>query len=324
MFPIDPLHRLVPIAAAHRLGDRTRVHFLTLRQVLAGLAGQRAVLLQVGCELPQILAPTLRAARDQDAVLAISALSLAGPRRRHEFFHLVTDLVEETGFTRPLVLAAPPVAVADGDDIETAWSRLLELVDAGYTHVAVDATGLELSEAADTLVRILEPIASLSYGVELHVSDVQALEAGELVASMKLLGGAPHVMAVLAEGGWALESLAEEVRPTAVAWHETGAADTIRDALPAAMAADARIVELTSPLLAAFVSGLPEDLRRDVQSDLDEGLHASLSRRLDALEALDEDALDRAEARVYAQATHLLGTLGLKRTGGAVRQALLS
>lgn len=314
----DPLLRMVPGSAAARLAGRP-VRLLSLRDVLRGLEGSGAVLLSVQCELDAAVAPVLRAARDRDAVVGLGPAALSDtPRAPHAFFEALADTAEAIGHSRAVVLAAPPVRVGP-DGAEAAEARVYDWVDAGYTHVPIDISGLEPEEAAPAVARAASALVERELGLEVLLEPGQEDAAGELAAGLKLLGCPPDLVGVRGGEGVGLAVVTSEIEPLGASWREGEADEDLRSGLRNALGAGVRLVSLRSPITRAVAAGLPAALPEELLASAAErgGLEAgaeALARRLAGLEG---DALDRVEARVHGELIDLCGVLGL---GGSHRR----
>lgn len=325
MQPDDPIQRLVPSSIASRLAGRSGVVVLSLTDVLRGLPEEGRVLLVAGCDVPQVVAPILRAARELDAVVGLRAPGgESSPRERHAFFERVASAAEETGHRRAILLTAPPVVVSNAADPSLAAEQIYGLVDAGFTHVPIDASQLDPDEAPQAIVKAAEALVDLELGVDVRLSPGQEDSAGGIAAGMKLLGCAPALVGVSGGEGVGLAVVASEVDPVGVSWAEGADVADFRSGLRNAVGAGVRLVELASPFVREARVGMPDALGARFDELAASGTAASAARALEAeLEALGGDELDRLEARVHAEALEVLKLLRLNGSNRRLHEVLV-
>ncbi|MDF1566184.1 MAG: hypothetical protein P1V51_24340 [Deltaproteobacteria bacterium] len=321
MRPYDDLRRHVPAAAANRIGKRSRVVLLSLRQVRLALEERGTVLLTAVCEALPMVAPLLRATRSSDAVLALCpAGALAEPRDRHHFFSEVVRQAEATRCNRPLILTAPPLKLRGFEEADLVAEQIYEWVEAGFTHVPLDVSGVDLARAPAIVERAAAPLLENELGLELLVEPGQEDEVGELTAGLKLLGIEVDLVGVLGGGAVGMAVAASEVDPIAVSWWEGEEDEDFRSGLRNAVGAGARMVALRSPFTRELIEGLPPELR--------EG-EAPLELLREILEdeddpRLDEAARDRLEIGLLAETEDLLRLLRLRGAAGELLDHILA
>ncbi len=167
VLPLDRVLALRPENATARLGPKSKLPVLTARELLAVLPPGIAL----GC-LPvfsdEAVPALLKASRDEDAALGVG---LPWPLGEGDVpVRTVTLLAEEAESVRhraPLFLQAGPFVLdADAAHDEAVQRAVEAYVEAGFTHVCLDARGLEPARA-EGVARILSPALERSLSVEL-------------------------------------------------------------------------------------------------------------------------------------------------------------
>lgn len=316
----DPVFKKRPVNASQRLDPGSRVLLLSLKDALEALREDGAVLLGCICELPCMVAPLLRAARDNDAVMVLSpGGALAGPRALHCFFDLVRSAAEEVGTIRPVVLLPSPVDVEAGDPA-AAVDQVHAIVDAGFTGLVLRIDELDPEESPKAVAVIAEPAAERELGVEILLSPGDEDEGGALAGALTVLGLEIDLVGVSGGGGVGLAALASEVEPLATSFRE-GCDDTeLREALRNGLGAGVRMVSVRSVLTKAVRAGMSEEIREELADE--EGGAPTTEALAAKVQGLSGDALDRVEARLYAEVDELLSLLRLNGSSRLLRSRL--
>lgn len=318
----NPLRRLVPTQAARRLGDRQRLVLLSLRDMLRGLEDEGSVLLVAVVEFPFILAPMLRAVRDADAALGIEPPgAMAGPRALHEFFEGVCETAERVGCVRPLFLSAPAVTIASEADADLAGEQVFRWIDAGYTHVPLDASRLSVREAPGAIARAAVALEENETGLEVLLAPGQEETAGELAAALKLSSLSLDVVGIVGGDGAGMAVIAGEVDPVGVSWREGHEQEDFRGGLRNAVGAGAVMLSLRSPFTRAALKGLPNELV-DPILDGNDDKWAAAKELTAAVDALDSEERDRMELGIYTCVDETLRMLRLNRAARRIRDHL--
>lgn len=223
MRPIDAVLRLRPTNAAHRLGSGSRVCLLSARDVQRSLAQRPGAV--VCFALPSsAVAPlalgVLRAARQLDAAVGIGAAAhgLGEGPRPWALFQDVAAAAAEVGLSQPLFLRGGPVVIAEASAQEVARAResVFQLVDAGFTELALDASALEGPAAAAALCDVAALAQERELGVELLAPPGDAASVGGWLRAIFDRGLRPDVLSIRAAGGVALGSLGQAAAPCAL------------------------------------------------------------------------------------------------------------
>ena len=189
----------------------------------------------------------------------------------------------------------------------------------------LDVSALNPARAAPTIRRAAEALLDLELGLDLRLAPGQEDAAGELAAGLKLLGVEVDLVGVAGEEGVGLAVVASEVDPVGVSWAEGDDDADFRGGLRNAVGAGVRLVSLRSPFTRQVLAGLPPELARSLEAGAGTrgSIAAALQDRGDELAALDAEAVDRVEARVYAEAEELLRLLRLDGAHRLLRERLL-
>ena len=165
----------------------------------------------------------------------------------------------------------------------------------------------------------------MELGLELRLAPGQEDAAGALAAALKLLGVEVDLVGVAGEEGVGLAVVASEVDPVGVSWAEGDDDADFRGGLRNAAGAGVRLVSLRSPFTRQVLAGLPPDLARAIEAGAGTlgSVAAALQDRDDDLGALGAEAVDRVEARVYAEAEELFRLLRLDGAHRILRDRLV-
>ncbi len=290
MRPLDAVLRLRPTNAVNRLGSGSRVCLLSARPLQAALAPRPGAL--VCFSLPSgFIAPfalgVLRAARQLDAAVGVGAAAhgLGEGPRPWAVFQDVATAAAEVGLSQPLFLRGGPIALAEASPHEVAKAResVFQLVDAGFTEVALDATALDGEWAAAALGDVVATAQERELGVDLTAPS----------------GGAEAVAA------WLRAVLARGARPDVLS---VGAGSANPEQLAA-------LTQAAAPCSVELVDPRPEGARAP-RVALARPFQALVERRRPASD------LDWLEAHAYYEAKEALLAWGCAGSGAAAAQAL--
>lgn len=298
------LFALRPVAAVHRLPPRSEACPLSLREVLAGLAGRARGLPVFAAPLPAVARAALVAGQEVRAVVGVALPPGVAPEAWLEAVAQAADALAP----RLPFFASGEVVVEDAEGgLERAHAAALRLVEAGLTHVAVDVAQVALARRAQAAARVAGVVAERELAVECVLPP-------EAVAD-------PEAAAAYLEEfeGWGVRADLVGARFAAPA----DAADAARqraalDALSGALARPAlRRGRLGSALAPAFRGG-----RLRVCEDGGAALAAGWRALPAELRAaggggerhLPPEAAERVEALAYGEAAALIEALGAAGT----------
>jgi hypothetical protein len=286
----------------------------------------------LGVILPVVRAPSgavargaLVAAKTVGAPLGLALPAGLAPGR---WFDVVTGAADEVAAGLPIFLAGEVVVGGEaGTQVERAREEVWTLVDAGITHVAIDASAVAPEERFRVLRGLSEPALERGVALDLVVELLEAARRGSPVPrvldELRRAGVVPSVVSVrcpAAQGAevaraqaGALGRLAESLR--GVPLMRRG---PLGDDLVAAMAAaPVRLVEDGGAAEVAAESALPAGLPAQGGGRRGESL---LER---AAASLDAEGVDRIELRAYLETLALLERLGLQGASARIVRALL-
>lgn len=185
--PLDKVLTLRPTNVVMRLGQSSRIPLLNPRDLVASFAEARAALLCVPAYSRAAIAGLLRASRDEDAVLGISCPALLPDRDTPvKFVETVRDAAEEVRHRKPLFLQAGPFRLASTEARvrDQAVGAVYKFVDAGFTLISLDASGLGLADAVAAYKELAAPALERELSIEIAAPqddqghlDERALEA---------------------------------------------------------------------------------------------------------------------------------------------------
>jgi hypothetical protein len=303
MQAIEAVFHLRPTNAANRLGDRL-VCALNARDVQRSVDPMPVVVIEVACAA---LAPgILRAARHFDTVIGLSAPAHPmgeGPRP-YALFQDLTAAADEADFWLPLFLKGGPVALQFGDeaDVERAREQVFQLVDAGFTEVSLDASGLEPEVAAAAIAEASAPARER----ELSVEVVCPPSTDAIFALTRSLGGQAMAADVIA--------LTQAPEPTQLDELQS-VAGTAVVASPEAPHVAARRIFAGARFDRLLERLLPSTLRQQIERWRKRGsadLRQAFGHFHQELAQLDEGTRLRIEAMAYSEAMELLEGAGVR------------
>jgi hypothetical protein len=175
-----------PVNAVSRLAPGSAACPLSLRHLLAAGRRPRVPLPFVLAPLPAVARAALLAARE-----AGSALGLCAPRGAAfgPWFARVTAEADRLAPALPLVLAGEVLVEGASDaEVERAGLEAARLVEAGATHVAVDAGGLRVEDRAAAAADVAALASDREIGIELLLAPDEVADparAGRLVADFR-------------------------------------------------------------------------------------------------------------------------------------------
>jgi hypothetical protein len=225
MRPIDAVLRLRPTNAANRLGRGSKICLLSARDIQRALASRPGPV--VCFALPSdLLAPlaqgVLRAARQLDAAVGLGAEVHGlgeGPRPWAAFQDLATAAAE-VGIRQPLFLRGGPVVLAGASAEEVARAResVFQLVDAGFTEVALDASALEGGAAAAALCEVAALVRERELGIDLLAPAGRAAQVAGWLRELSQRGFRPDVVTARSSGAGAedIRTIEQAAAPSAL------------------------------------------------------------------------------------------------------------
>lgn len=297
-----------PARTVQRLAPRSAACPLSARDLLAPAT-------ELGLVLPFVRAPSAQVARG--ALVAAKALGsalglmLPSGGRADRWFAEVTAAADELAAALPLVLAGEVVVAGEGAlAVERASAETFALVDAGLTHLALDAAAVAPADRGRVLSEVAAPAVERGLGIEWIVS----LEDASGSAARAVAG-----LEALARRGFRPDLAG--VRCPAPADEEEARAQA--DALARlALALRGTPVMRRGPVTPALLAVLA---RSPVRACEDGG--AAAERALvsggEAPAAGQGEEAERAEARAFAETTDLVEGLAAAGSAAALAAAML-
>jgi hypothetical protein len=323
MSPIEAVLRLRPANAANRLGPRSRACLLGARDLQRYAAGHEGAVVCFALPIVRPLAHgVFRAARQLDAAIGLGAPARGlgeGPRP-WAVFEEVVAAAEEVGFRQPFFLRGGPVLLGDATEAQVArvGQAVFELIDAGFTEVALDATALPLVRAAAAVAQGAKGARERELSVDVVATGAEPADLAEFARALDAQAALPGVVSVMGEVAQ------DEARAHAL---ERAVAPAVLGLVEApfagALGGRARRVVLERRFDALLEHHLPLDLLEAMRLHrLETGatVAAAAGRFERELAALNQAVRDRLEAFAYYEAREALLQAGARMSGsGAVR-----
>jgi len=321
----SPILAFRPARVVARLGPRSEACALSTAELLGPARAAGAVLPLVHAPIAAVARGALVAAREAGSVLGLQIEGGVDPAR---WFDGVAAAADEVAAGLPLFLAAEVVVAGEGStQVDAAAALGWKLVDAGITHLAVDASAAAPGERARVIAAVAEP--ALAGGIALDVvlplvdAAQRAARAVAAIEGLARLGIRPDVASVRcpaatdpeaarAQAG-ALARIAEALRGTAVMRRGPLSGEI----LAALARGPVRAVSDGGAATARAIEVIPWELLQPAEdrppraSDLEA-----------AVAELAEEGLDRMEARAYAETADLVDGLGAWGTARELSRSL--
>jgi hypothetical protein len=329
---------LRPTSAASRLGRESALPLLNPRDLARALDGSAAPLVCVPVAAADAVPGLLRAARDQDAVLGLGCPYRPGHREGPaRFFAQVQAASEEIQHQRPVFLQAGPIRLASADPraLEQRASDIHRFLEAGFTLVSVDASGMEPEAAAAAGRELLLPVVERELSVEVSAPApagaqgpagpdrlrrlLEAFRAAGIEVQFVRLRSAqvdPRALGALGEvargaGAWLCVEDPGPVTPRLLAWGEAGV----------------RKLDVGPPFSDLVLGALRPELRAALDGKARAaGLPAGelVARMEDPLAEGGAAARERVEALSYGEAFELFESAGALGSASAAMVYLSS
>ena len=311
MSALEQVLKLRPSSIAARLAG-TKVCLLNPRDVHHSLP-QRPV---VVCECPAapIAAGVFRAARQAASVVGLTFPSLprAEPPRPAAVVQAILKAAVEAGYEHPWFLRAGPVAIHEATQEAVAEAReaVYRLVDAGFTEVCLDVTGLDPAEAAAAVAEAAMALRERELSIDVTTRDAQPDQLLELVASLGAQGVRVDVLSLPASalaGATDLSAHLAALRPAGLALVDAG------DKFPAT---GVRRLVVSSRLTRIAMNALPPEAQKTIRSRAVEGwsVPGAIAAAVKATPPSFEVQL-KMEALAYHEVLDLLERAGGEASG---------
>jgi hypothetical protein len=154
---------------------------LSLRDVLGVMIRRRGALPMFRTPLPAVARAALLAAKREDCALA---LMLPRGAPAHPWFASVIEIASEVAPGMPFVLSGEVCVEGESDaELDRAVSVAYGLVDAGLTHVAVDASAVPAGARAAAIARVAAPVLEQELALECVLPAGDGLPSASRVAA---------------------------------------------------------------------------------------------------------------------------------------------
>lgn len=322
---LTPILAFRPAGVVARLGPRSEACALSTAELLEPARTAGAILPLVHAPVAAVARGALVAAREAGSALGLQLVSGVDPAR---WFAGVTAAAEEVAAGLPLFLAAEVVIQGEaGTQLDAALALAWRLVDAGITHLAVDASAAAPGERARVIALVAEPALSrgIALDVVLPLADAaqRAVRAAATLDALARRGVRPDLASVRcpaaadrdaarAQAG-ALARVAEALRGLPVMRRGPVSADV----LAALAGGPVRAVSDGGAATAQALEVVPWELLPSA-----EGRSPRASELEAAVAELSDEGLDRVEARAYVETEELIERLGARGSARRVTAAL--
>jgi hypothetical protein len=322
---LSPIFAFRPARAAERLGRRNEACPLAPGELVGPAAGLGVILPVVRASAAPVARGALVAAKELHAPLGLAVP--AGARDPGRWFDEVTGAADEVAAGLPIFLSGEVVVAGEGGpQLERAREQVWALLDAGVTHVALDATAIAPAQQgrvlADLAAPILERGVALDVVVELAGLVPRAARSVAIVDELRRVGVVPALVSARCPA----------VEDASGAREQVGLLDRLSDALRGVPlmrrgpVSEALLGELTQGRVALLDDGGAAEARAEAAIPDHLDLHApgprGESRVALAAEALLGDDLDRLEAWAYLETFGLLERLGLRDAATRIARSL--
>jgi hypothetical protein len=321
----SPILAFRPAGVVERLAPRSEACALSTAELLDAAHAAGRVLPLVHAPVATVARGALVAAREAGSALGLQLSGGVDPAR---WFAGVTGAADEVAAGLPLFLAAEVVVSGEGaTQVDAAVAIAWKLVDAGLTHLAVDASAAVPGERARVIAAVAEPALArgIALDVVLPLADAaqRAARAAATLDGLARIGVRPDLASVRcpaapdadgarAQAG-ALARVAEALRGTPVMRRGPVTAEV----LAALRGGPVRAVSDGGAATARAIEVIPWEL---LPSADDRPPRASELEA--AVLELSEEGLDRMESQAYVEASELIERLGARGSARAVTDVL--
>lgn len=213
--PAQPLKKFVPPNAASRISAGNPACPLSGRDVYRALDPHRVIVMACNIRIPAVIPGIMRAAREQDAVIAFELAKSEGAQdggytgqTPEIFVSTILSWAERTGFDLPFVIHGDHITVKNTStkEIEDSRSLIEAEIDAGYTSFAIDASFNPIPDNARITADLARPIQERGLGLEVEVGEIKSAgsesalstveEALEYLDRLAQAGISPQLLAI--------------------------------------------------------------------------------------------------------------------------------
>jgi hypothetical protein len=310
-----------------RLPPGSRLLLLDASDVLRRLGDREAAVLCAPIADRAMLPGVLRAAREADAVLGLSAPFVPGDRDAPaRFFAEVCGAAQQVQYQGPIFLQAGPIRLspADGANAARLADHVFRYLDAGFTLVSLDAARLDPREAAKVCAEVARPAVEANVSIEVAPPRVDGPRGSKgFLTNLSREGIAPRFLKLdpvglsLGSEPSALVALAQAALMAGTLLSTEDASGLPYRAGRALACAGLRKFDAAADFGRAALAGQPAALREALADRaLAAGLPVSDLVALRGGDPADLGAAERVEALAYLQAQGWLEALGSAGTAG--------
>ncbi len=305
-----------PVSAVHRLPPRSQACPLSLRDLLRAQGGVRRPLPIVGAPRPALARAALLAAQQAGAAIG---LGLPGGGTPEPWFDAVTGAADELAPRLPIFLSGEVAVEAGEGGAERAARRAWRLVEAGFTHLAVDVSRVAVAERARAAAQVAGLAVEREIAVELLLpGDGEPAGPEEAAAFQEELEGwglRPDALGLRMAAPDGADGLRDQARRLAVLSAALGRTALVRHGpvtpvlLQVLRAAGVAAAEDGGRVRAAALATLPEEARRAWEAPAERGAGEP---------ALEPAAAARLEALAFAEALAVIEAMGAGGSAAAL------
>lgn len=171
-----------PAVTAQRLTQASQACPLNSRDIIAATAARRGALPVIVAPIPAVVRAALLAAKEANSVVGLALPASAPP---HPWFASVAEAADELAPCLPIFLCGEVVVRGDTEQlVEAAASEAYKLVDAGVTHLAVDASAAAPNTRARATVSVAQAATERELGLECILPPYGGIPAASRAAAL--------------------------------------------------------------------------------------------------------------------------------------------
>jgi hypothetical protein len=322
-----------PSSVVQRLEPRSGACPLNLTDVLDALPERSGALPVFRAPLPAVVRAALLAAKELGSAVG---LMLPAGSPAHPWFAAVCRAADELAARHPIFLCGEVVVRATGEEwVARAADEAFRLVDAGITHLAVDAAAVAPNNRGAVTARVATAATERELSLEMVLPPYggipAASRAASLVEAMRSQGCRPRVASIRCPAPTSDDDADAQLgRLTEIAAGLPGIAVMRRGATSAPLlermaGAPLRLCEDGGSVFGVVYQALSEELRHTIDARA-----AEARVRPDPLEwaaatlgqELDREPADRAESLAYVEASAFIESLGARGSAAAVARGV--
>jgi fructose-bisphosphate aldolase class II len=209
------LKRFVPENVAKRIPAGNPACPVNGRDVYKTLSDHQTIVMACNIRIPLVIPGIMRAARDQDAIVAFELAKTEGDLKGgytgmtpEIFVDTILAAAKREDFSLPFIIHGDHITVKNTTEGEIEGSRALIAAEiaAGYTSFAIDASFNEIPDNARITASLAGPIAERGLGLEVEVGEIKSVgteahlstveEAVDLMTLLSDEGVHPDLLAI--------------------------------------------------------------------------------------------------------------------------------